>query len=169
MVARRGMFFLDSLRGTRLGEIVANEVAFEPIAAADGIRPYTVLGIAAAKRFDTVDVELSRRRHAPAPAPASSSSTPAPPPAAEPPLSPHRAHPPRLTEEERARCKQERLCLRCRLPGHQARNCPSYSSPSPPPSHRSSPRPSSQSQPESSALRPSSSSSLSAPAPDPRH
>ena len=32
--------------------------------------------------------------------------------------------PQKLTPEERERCMKEGLCLRCRKPGHIAKNCP---------------------------------------------
>lgn len=36
--------------------------------------------------------------------------------------------PPKLTHEEKMKCLRENLCLRCRKPGHMARECPTFSS-----------------------------------------
>lgn len=37
-----------------------------------------------------------------------------------------RAAVPKLTEEERKRCMEKRLCFRCRKPGHQSNKCPHF-------------------------------------------
>ena len=37
-----------------------------------------------------------------------------------------RPAPPKMTTEERERCRRERLCFRCRQPGHSFMRCPSF-------------------------------------------